>query len=576
MDFYETYLGWYESPLVDEATKEELFAVSRDRGEIEERFYKELEFGTAGLRGILGAGTNRMNVYTVRRATQGLAGYLLTFPDGKSRGVCIAYDSRHGSKEFAAETARVLAANGIQVYLFSTLHSVPQLSFALQRLGCMAGVVITASHNPPKYNGYKVYWSYGGQATPEQAAEIYARIQQTPWFSDVNASYDELAASGMIRLVGAEEDEAYYKACETLLLHPGLLSRHGKELAIVYTPLHGSGRVPVTALLARVGVTNVTVVPEQAEPDGAFPTVSAPNPENPQAFDLAIPLAEKQGATVCIATDPDADRLGVCVKSREGSWITLTGNQIGSLLCEHILSSRKAAGTLPRNGVVVKSLVSTRLADAIAARYKVACEDVLTGFRFIAEKIDAYARTGEKTFLFGFEESYGFLAGGLARDKDAVSSAMLVAELCACCKERGMTLYDALEELYQTYGYYEESVKSYTLEGKAGIERIGAAMQALRDTPLTDVAGDPVVCSEDFETRRKRESGVESPIALPRSNVLRMTLESGAWIVVRPSGTEPKLKLYIAASDKTHAAVESRLAALLAAMDAVLTRLLGR
>lgn len=575
MGYLDIYRAWCASPVIDEATRQELFSIESDPVEIEDRFYRSLEFGTAGLRGVLGAGTNRMNVYVVRQATQGLADYLHSMDGAAARGVCIAYDSRHCSALFARETASVLAANGVRVCLFERLHAVPQLSFAVQHLGCAAGVVITASHNPAKYNGYKVYWSHGGQCAPEQAAEILRCIEAVPMFGARLCDFDEAVSDGRITMVGAEEDEAYYGASLSVLPYPALLKEKGGSLPIVYTPLHGAGSIPVRELLRRAGVTNVSIVPEQAEPDGAFPTVHAPNPEDPDAFRLAIALAEKTGARVCLATDPDADRLGVAVKRTDGEWAVLTGNQIGCLLLEHLLSARSAQGTLPKNGVVIKSIVSTRLADAIAARYGVELIDVLTGFRFISEKIDAFARTGEKTFLFGFEESYGFLAGGFSRDKDAILAAALAAEMCVAYAQRGMTLYDGLQALYRTYGFYKERVASYTLEGKAGMERIAGAMAALRSDPVSVVAGLSVAAMEDYDARlRTNASGAAAPLTLPRSNLIRLLLEDGSWVIVRPSGTEPKLKLYIGSQAGTEAGVDERLGALFDDMDARLRKLL--
>ena len=569
MEFQSIYESWRSEPTLDEQTRAELNAIAGDAREIEERFYRDLEFGTAGLRGILGAGTNRMNEYVVRRATQGLSNYLLECGGARERGVCIAYDSRLRSDEFAKETARVLAANGIRAYLFTTLHSVPQLSFAVQHLNCMAGVVITASHNPKQYNGYKVYWAYGGQAAPEQASAIFEQIQSIPMFSPRLCDYDAAVTGGQIVLVGKEEDEAYYKASAGLLLDPDLVRRRGSALPIVYTPLHGTGAVPVIALLSRVGITNVSIVPEQAKPDGTFPTVTAPNPEDPNAFRLAIALAEQKGARVCLATDPDADRLGVAVQTKDGSWDTLTGNQIGCILLEHILSSLKQQKRLPGNGVVIKSIVSTRLADAICGAYGVSLEDVMTGFRFIGEKVDEYQSSGSKTFLFGFEESFGFLAGGLARDKDAVSSAMLAAEVCIAYGERGMTLADALDEIYKTYGYYSESVKSYTLEGKEGMEQIAGCMKKLRNAPPESFAGILVNDYEDYLSgERKSHNGGISALTLPKNDTLRWLLQDESWIVIRPSGTEPKLKLYIGARAKTKAELDATLSKLMQDVDA--------
>lgn len=565
--------SWKCEPSLDAATRAELTAIENDPREIEERFYRELEFGTAGLRGIIGAGTNRMNAYVVRRATQGLCDYLATVPGAKERGVCVAYDSRLFSDEFAKQAACVLAGNGVKTYLFTTLHSVPQLSYAVRHLGCMAGIVITASHNPKQYNGYKVYWAYGGQAAPEQAAAIYEKIQNVEMFAASECDFEGAVHDERIVLVGKEEDEAYYAATAGLLLSPDLLRKFGGTLPIVYTPLHGSGAVPVKELLERVGLTSVTIVPEQAAPDGTFPTVTAPNPEDPAAFRLAIALAEKVRARVCLATDPDADRLGIAVKTANNEWVTLTGNQIGCILLEHILSTMSAQGKLPENGVVIKSIVSTRLADAICKAYGVELENVMTGFRFIGEKVDQYQTSGEKTFLFGFEESFGFLAGGLARDKDAVCAAMFAAEACIAYAQRGMTLSDALDEIYETYGFYQESVKSYTLEGKEGMERIADCMRALRANPPKAFAETPVAVLEDYLSgERKLIGGTVECLSLPASDTLRWLLTDDSWIVIRPSGTEPKLKLYIGARAKTREAVEEVLALLMADVDGRLTK----
>ncbi len=566
MNAKERYELWLNSPDIDEQTKTELRAIENDPHEIEERFYTELEFGTAGLRGILGAGDNRMNIYNVRKATEGLARYLDETVQGKAR-VCIAYDSRHCSDLFARESACVLAAHGVQVFLYSTLHSVPQLSFTIRELKCDAGIVVTASHNPPKYNGYKVYGPSAGQAAPDLANEITRHIRAVEGFKTAYRPYDEALADGSIKLIGRDVDEIYYQKTMTLLTQPELVKAKGSALKLVYTPLHGSGNVPVREVLKRIGVTNVTVVKEQEAPDGDFPTVSAPNPEDPNAFTLAFRYAEEVGATVIIGTDPDSDRLGCAVKKNDGTWAVLTGNQIGAILIHSLLSSYRDTGKLPKDGLVVRSIVSTHLADAICARFGVEIREVLTGFRFIAEQIAECEQTHAHTFLFGFEESYGFLAGSFARDKDAICAAMLVAEACVVCAEKGMTLYDVLEEIYETYGFYREKVKSYTLEGKEGIEAIKGAMVKLREAPLASIAATPVVKSEDF--LKPEETG------LPSSNVLRMTLDDGAWITVRPSGTEPKLKLYIGAHAATDEAVEARLNALMNEMDRTLSELLG-
>ena len=566
MNANERYALWLNSPDIDEQTKAELRSIADDPKEIEERFYTELEFGTAGLRGILGAGDNRMNIYNVRKATEGLARYLDETVKGQAR-VCIAYDSRHCSDLFAKETACVLAAHGVHVFLYSTLHSVPQLSFTILELGCDAGVVVTASHNPPKYNGYKVYGPSAGQAAPDLANEITRHIRAVEGFKTAYKPYEEGIADGSIELIGADVDEIYYQKTMTLLTQPDLVKEKGKDLKLVYTPLHGSGNVPVREVLKRIGVTNVTVVKEQEAPDGSFPTVKAPNPEDPNAFTLAFRYAEEVGATVIIGTDPDSDRLGLAVKKTDGEWAVLTGNQIGAILIHSLLSSYKATGKLPENGLVVRSIVSTQLADAICKKFGVALKEVLTGFRFIAEQIAECEATGAHSFLFGFEESYGFLAGSFARDKDAICAAMLVAEACVVYREKGMTLYDALLEIYETYGWYREKVKSYTLEGKAGIEAIQNAMALLRKSPLEAIAGTKVEKTEDFN--HPEETG------LPKSNVLRFTLSDGAWVTVRPSGTEPKLKLYIGAHADTDAAVEEKLTNLMNDMDAKLSKLLG-
>lgn len=565
MNALERYQVWLHSDKVDEKTKSELYAIKDDMNEIIERFYMELEFGTAGLRGVIGAGDNRMNVYNVRKATEGLALYLNSL-SSDAKSVCIAYDSRRYSDLFARESACVLAAHGIKVYLFSTLHSVPQLSFTIRHLGCMAGIVITASHNPPKYNGYKVYWSHGGQVAPKEANAITEYIRKVEDFTTKYMDYVAAVKSGMIVLIGEEVDEAYYAVTESILLQPELVQRKGKYLKLVYTPLHGSGNIPVRALLERIGVTNVQVVREQELPDCTFPTVSAPNPENAEAFVLAKKLADKNGASVILATDPDSDRLGVAVKKTDGDWAVLTGNQIAGILLHSLLTGYKTMNRLPSNGLVIKSLVSTRLADAICQRFGVELREVLTGFRFISEQIDICEKTHNNTFLFGFEESYGFLAGGFARDKDAICASMLIAEACVVYKERGMTLYDALEEIYRTYGFFKEKVKSYTLEGKAGLEKIQAAMKTLRSTNLEAVSGYEVTKTEDYQNT--------DATGLPPSNVLRYSLANGTWIAVRPSGTEPKLKLYIGANADTEPAVDALLENVFSDMDSRLLELL--
>ncbi len=573
MDYRTRALEWKQQ--ADEETKRQLSSMTE--AETEESFYTELAFGTAGLRGIIGPGTNRINAYVVRRATQGLSDYLCSIPGAKERGVAIAYDSRLYSDAFALETALVLANNGIRAYLFERLHAVPQLSFAVRHFHCIAGVVITASHNPPAYNGYKVYWEHGGQLGPVQADAVLEKISSVGYFEAVAMPKEEALQKGLLTMIGHEVDEAYYAATTTLLLQPELLRTHGNELNIVYTPLHGSGNIPVREILKRVGVGNVQVVEEQAEPDPRFPTVKAPNPEDPNAFTLAMKRANETGADCILATDPDADRLGIAVREKNGAFTVLSGNQIGCLLLHYMLSTLHAQEKLPKNALVVKSIVSSCLADAICARFGVEIDDVLTGFRFISEKVDECQRTGERTFLFGFEESYGFLAGGFSRDKDAICAAMLAAELCTAYAVKHMTLKDALNEVYRTYGYYKESVKSYTLSGKAGMEKIAAAMQALRSSPLFTLGTIRVEAVEDYKTRKKQvlATGEQTPLMLPSSDMIRLLLEGGAWVVVRPSGTEPKLKLYIGANAPTEPEVDALLDELLTDADAKLSAMLA-
>lgn len=566
MNVQQRYTLWCTSPLVDAESKAELLALQGNNSEIEDRFYQELSFGTAGLRGVLGAGDNRMNVYNVRKATEGLARYLTSLPEEGEKSVAIAYDSRICSDIFARETACVLAAHGVKVYLFSTLHAVPQLSFTVRHLHCTAGVVITASHNPAKYNGYKVYWADGGQVGPEQAEAITAYIRQVPDFVTAYTPYEEAIASGAIILIGEEVDEAYYKATMSLLQDPEGLKKAGENLVLVYTPLHGAGYVPVTTILKRMGLKNVYPVMEQALPDGHFPTVKAPNPEDPNAFTLGRKLAEEKHADLILASDPDSDRLGVAVRKRDGDWAVLTGNQIASILLYSLLSEQKRLGTLPENGLVVRSMVSTRLSDAICAHFGVELKEVLTGFRFISQQIALCEEKKEHSFLFGFEESFGYLAGGFSRDKDAICSAMLVTQAAIRYGERGMTLYDALQELYATFGFYGEGAKSYTLEGKTGIEKIGAAMESLRKNPPTELDGVEVVEVLDYENT--------AATGLPKSNVLRLTLSDGRYAMARPSGTEPKLKLYTGAKAPTTEALKEKLSGIEGAMDALLSELL--
>lgn len=577
MEWSYEYSRWLEKSGGDPFLAEDMAKLDSPKAR-EEAFYTELEFGTAGLRGIIGAGTNRMNRYVVRRASRGLAEMIIETcgMEGARRGVAIAYDSRRRSDIFAMETALTLCASGIRCYLYTTLHSVPQLSFTVRHLNCIAGVVITASHNPPEYNGYKVYWEDGGQCAPDRANKILECIRRFDYFEVEPMPYERALSSGFLTLIGREVDEEYYKCTESLLIHPENLRENGHKLNAVYTPLHGSGCVPVTEILKRVGVTNIHVVPEQEAPDGDFPTVKAPNPEDPNAFTLARALADKVGADLIFATDPDSDRLGVVVRKPDGEFMQLTGNRTGALLTHYILSSLAEEGRLPENGLVVKSFVSTTLADAICDRYGICHKDVLTGFRFISEWIEHCAVTHEYEFLFGFEESYGCLAGSFSRDKDAVCASMLVCDAAAYYMSRGRTLYDVLCELDREYGHYVETVKSYSLSGKEGMEKIANAMKLLREKPLTGIAGSRVAVYEDHAKSERYDpaSGEVSSTGLPKANALRYRLENGAWAVVRPSGTEPKLKFYVGVSSDTAESAEALAKAVTGELDSIVSAML--
>jgi phosphoglucomutase len=560
----------------DAAMKEELASLGET--EREDCFYKELAFGTAGLRGVMGPGTNRMNKYVVARATHGLAAYLLTRPDATGRGVAIAYDSRKNADVFALQTALIFCANGIRAYLFESLRAVPQLSFTVRYLNCVAGVVITASHNPPAYNGYKVYDAHGGQITPAQAEVVYANMRHAGYFKLPAITKEDALAGGLLTMIGQQADEAYYAATRRLMIDEAVLRQYGPALNIVYTPLHGAGNRPVREILRRAHVGTVHVVKEQELPDGAFPTVRAPNPEDPEAFTLARALCNGVGADVIFATDPDSDRFGVAVRDGDGFRV-LSGNEIGCLLLNYMLGALTRNGALPQNGLVARSIVSTDLADRIAAHYGVQIETVPAGFRFISKLVDESARSGARTFLFGFEESYGFLVGGYSRDKDAVCAAMLMAELLADCKRRDITLLQALHGIYAQYGYYKERAKSYTLEGKTGAEEIAYAMQSLRGAPPMALAGTRVSYFEDYSVSMRQYMDewhpiCSEPLSLPKSDMLRFVLENGAWVAIRPSGTEPKLKLYTAAHAKLEAQADAMLAALHADVDGRLQALL--
>lgn len=551
MDVQQSYAQWLKDFASDPETVAELESIRGNDAEIEDRFYTELSFGTAGMRGVLGAGTNRMNRYNVRRATKGLAAYLHTQPGAAERGVVIAYDSRRCSDLFARETAQVLCQEGVKAYLFDALRPVPILSYAVRHLGAAAGVVITASHNPPQYNGYKVYGEDGAQLGPEAAAGVTSFIRATPYTACVLMDMEEAKAKGLLHIIGNKEvDDDYIAQVKTLCVNPEMLAREGGSLSIVYTPLHGSGNVPVRRILKEVGITHVSVVKEQELPDPNFSTLKVPNPEDPAAFTLAMKLADEVGADVIFGTDPDCDRLGVAVRDKEGKFQLLTGNQIGCVLLHYILSSRKAQGTLPANGAAVKSIVSTSLANRICEDYGVEMFETLTGFKFIGEKIQQFQDTGSHTFLFGFEESYGFLSSTFVRDKDGVNASLLIAELAASCKAQGITLYDRLQEIFARYGTFVEKVVSTTLPGKDGVARMQQIMKDLRAEVPKEIGGLKVTAVRDYLRGVRVENGVETPTGLPTSDVLYFELEGGNWVCVRPSGTEPKIKLYVNTNHK--------------------------
>ena len=548
MTYRERYEQWLRDFADDPATVAELQAIAGDEKEIEDRFYTELSFGTAGMRGVLGAGTNRMNLQNVRRATKGFADYINAGdPSYRTRGVVIAYDSRRMSPQFARAAALVLCHEGIHVYLFDELRPVPILSYAVRHLHAVAGIVITASHNPPQYNGYKVYWEDGAQMPPEYADQVLARIRACTYQDAREMDEAEARAAGLLSIIGNREvDDDYIAQVKTLSVQPELMKRAGGDLKIVYTPLHGSGNKPVRRILQEIGIRNVLVVKEQELPDPNFSTIKVPNPEDPAAFKLAMELADREGADCIFGTDPDCDRVGIAVKDGQGRYYLMTGNQIGCVLLYYILKSRKELGTLPADGAVVKSVVSTELARRIADSYGLTTFDTLTGFKFIAEKIQQFEDTGAHTFVFGFEESYGFLSSTFVRDKDGVNASLLIAEAAVWAKTQGKTLYDILMEIYRTYGAYVEKVVSVTLPGKDGLQRMQQIMASLRAQPPMELASLRVLAVRDYLTRERTDAqGGRTALDLPRSDVLYFELEGGAWVCIRPSGTEPKIKLYV-------------------------------
>ena len=547
MDYKEVYEQWLSNPYFDDATKEELKNIAEDDNEIKERFYMDLEFGTAGLRGIIGAGTNRMNIYVVRRATQGLANYIAKV-DKKSQGVAIAYDSRHMSPEFAEEAALCLAANGIKAYIFESLRPTPELSFAVRHLGCAAGINVTASHNPPEYNGYKVYWEDGAQITPPHDSGIMGEVKSiSDWNTVKTMDKAEAEKAGLFQVIGKEVDDAYMAELKKQVLHMDAIEAEGKNLKIVYTPLHGTGNIPARRILKELGFENVYVVKEQELPDGDFPTVSYPNPEAAEAFELVLKLAKDVDADLILATDPDADRLGVRVKDKNGEYHDLTGNMSGCLLANYEISQKKAInGSLPEDGALIKTIVTTNLADAIAKGYGVKLIEVLTGFKFIGQQILGFEQSGKGSYLFGFEESYGCLIGTYARDKDAIVATMALCEAAAYYKTQGKTLWDAMIEMYEQFGYYKDAIQSVTMKGIEGLQKIQEIMNSLRQNPPAEFAGHKVTAVRDYkaDTITDVATGAVKPTGLPNSNVLYYELTDDAWVCVRPSGTEPKVKFY--------------------------------
>ena len=547
MEYREKFEGWLSNPYFDENTKDELRSIAEDDNEIKERFYKDLEFGTAGLRGIIGAGTNRMNIYTVRKATQGLANYIMK-NGGQAKGVAIAYDSRRMSPEFADEAALCLAANGIKAYVFESLRPTPELSYAVRTLGCIAGINITASHNPPEYNGYKVYWEDGAQITPPHDKGIMDEVEAVTDYNTVKTmGLEEAKKAGLYEVIGQEVDDGYIAKLKKQVIHQDSIDAVGKELKIVYSPLHGTGNIPARRILKELGFENVYVVKEQELPDGEFPTVSYPNPEAKEAFELGLALAKEVDADLVLATDPDADRLGVYVKdAKSGEYKVLTGNMSGCLLADYEIGQRKEVSGLPDDGYLIKTIVTSNLADAIAKGYDIGLIEVLTGFKYIGQQILGFETTGKGTYLFGFEESYGCLIGTHARDKDAIVATMALCEAAAYYKTKGKTLWDAMVDMYDKYGYYKDDIQSITLKGIEGLHKIQEILETLRKNPPMEVGGYKVLKVRDYQadTIKDVATGDVTQTGLPTSNVLYYDLTDDAWLCVRPSGTEPKVKFY--------------------------------
>ena len=547
MSYRDTFQFWLEDDYFDAATKEELLAIRNNEAEVEDRFFKDLEFGTGGLRGVIGAGTNRMNFYTVRKATQGLANYIVK-QNGAEKGCAIAYDSRRFSPEFAKEAALCLAANGVHAYLFDALRPTPELSFAVRKLGCTAGIVITASHNPPEYNGYKVYWEDGAQITAPKDKEIITEVRNVTDFHTVKTMDEaEAVKAGLLTMIGSEIDDAYIAELKKQIIHPELIEQVSDDITIVYTPFNGTGLVPVTRVLKELGFKKVYVVPEQADPDPNFTTLEYPNPEDPKAFTLAVKLAKEVNADIILATDPDADRLGVyALDKATGEYVSFTGNMSGMLIAWYLLSEKRATGTMPANPALVKTIVTTNMADALTSAFDVKLIEVLTGFKYIGEQIKFFEQDHTYNYVFGLEESYGCLAGTHARDKDAPVAVMCLCEVAAYCKSKNMTLWDLMLKLYEEYGYYKEGLHTVTLKGVTGSEKIKAIMESFRSNPPKEFGEFKVVAFRDYEKNViVKADGTTGETGLPKSNVLYFELDRDAWCCLRPSGTEPKIKFYM-------------------------------
>jgi phosphoglucomutase len=574
MDYMKRYQAWRDNPAFDEGTKAELAAIADNTNEIKERFHQDLEFGTGGLRGILGAGTNRMNIYTLRRASQGLADYILAnAKKGKERGVVVAHDSRKFSREFALETALIMVQNGIKAYIFDDLRPTPQLSFAIRRLDCIAGVMITASHNPPNYNGYKAYWADGGQFAPPQDAEVIAYVNRIEDLAALkSADYTAAINSGMLKILDDSIDKEYIQAVLTQSQNPQTIKDMADNFNIVYTPLNGAGSPLAERTLSEVGFKNIHVVEEQAHPDPNFTTLKYPNPEDPEAFELAIKLAQAKNADIIIATDPDGDRMGAMVKNNDGQYELLSGNIAGVLMAEYLLSQKQQKGTLPANGGIISTIVSTKITREIAKAYGMAYAEVLTGFKHIAKQIHLWEENHTHSFIFGFEESYGYMAGDAARDKDGILACMLICEIAAYYKSKNMTIFDAIEEIYQKYGYFKESGRSITLRGLDGLAKIQEIMANLRQNIPTTLANTAVTEFRDYHTSEAKFITTDNTekITLPTSDVLYYTLADDSWFCVRPSGTEPKIKIYVGVKGNTAETATSHLNTLTEAVNNLL------